>query len=469
MSAIAQYFIAEGNEVFGYDLTPSPITEMLARKGAIIHFDDNPERIPENIDYVIYTPAVPKSNAEFQYFITHKIPMYKRSQVLGKLTEQLPTIAIAGTHGKTTTTSLVAHLLAPEISIAAFIGGIAKNFDDNLVLGEKPIMAVTEADEFDRSFLTLHAAVAVITSMDADHLDIYGTREHLVEAFVQYANQSKTLVIEEQVAHEVTHPQKRVYGFSECCDYYAHHLRTSPNSTIFDLRTPYGLLIDLPLHANGRYNVLNATAAIAAILEEQQRNSKLASVTNKILLDNKLHTFAGVKRRFDYIIEEGPTIYIDDYAHHPEEMRSFITAVRNAYPERHLCGVFQPHLYSRTQDFAPAFAEVLSLLDTVILLPIYPAREQPIPGITSEWLLSLVTTADKRVLQKEELLPYLEAHRPEILLTIGAGDIDRLVTGIKEVISKPNFHSPFGGFRLPSALRDSASGGCDLQIFRPLA
>ena len=432
MSALAQYFLAEGADVFGYDLTPSPITDMLTEKGAVIHFDDNCARIPEHIDFVVYTPAVPRTNAEFQHFVQAGTPMYKRSQVLGHITERMPSIAVAGTHGKTTTTSMVCHLLAPEVSIAGFIGGIAKNFNDNLVLGEHPVMAVAEADEFDRSFLTLHPAVAVITSMDADHLDIYGSRKQLVEAFAQYARQSRTLVVEEQVAEEISHPDKRVYGLLPEADYQACNITLKPNRATFDLRTPDGTLQGLQLRANGIYNVLNATAAIAAILEEAKQNPTLRTITNANAISGKLQTFAGVKRRFDYIIERDDLIFIDDYAHHPQEMRSFITAVRGIYPDKRICGIFQPHLYSRTRDFAPQFAEVLALLDEVILLPIYPAREKPIPGITSDYLLSLIDHPHKTVLQKEELVPYLQEHRPDVLLTIGAGDIDRLVKPLEE-------------------------------------
>ena len=427
MSALAQYFLAEGDEVYGYDLTPSPITDMLTEKGAVIHFDDNVEKIPADLDFAVYTPAVPRTNAEFQYFIEHNIPLYKRSQVLGHITEQLPSVAVAGTHGKTTTTSMVAHLLAPEVSIAGFIGGIAKNFHDNLVLSPNPVAAVAEADEYDRSFLTLHPAVAIITSMDADHLDIYGTRENLVAAFQQYASQSQTVLVEESVAHEIQHPHKLIYGTGPHADYRAENIQLAPNRATFDLHIPEGTLPQLQLRANGLYNVLNATAAVAAALELFKGGHTDIKPATPILIGDKLQTFAGVKRRFDYIVDREDFIYIDDYAHHPEEMHSFISAVRKIYPDKHICGVFQPHLYSRTRDFAPQFAEVLSQLDEVILLPIYPAREQPIPGITSEHLLSLVNNPNKRVLEKEELIPYLQAHRPDVLLTIGAGDIDRFV------------------------------------------
>lgn len=428
MSALAQYFLAEGDSIYGYDLTPSPITDMLTAKGAVIHFDDNCAHIPENVDFVVYTPAVPRTNAEFQYFIQKGTPMYKRAQVLGHITEKMPSIAVAGTHGKTTTTSMVAHLLAPETPIVGFIGGIAKNFGDNFVLAQHPQIAVAEADEYDRSFLTLHPSVAVITSMDADHLDIYGTREQLIDAFRQFASQARTVVVEESIEYLITHPHKIVYGMGDRADYRVGNLRTAPNNITFDLHTPAGEISNLTLHANGRYNVLNATAAIAAVTEETQAGIHLS----REHIMEKIRTFAGVKRRFDYILDREDLVYIDDYAHHPEEMRSFITAVRNAYPGKRICGVFQPHLYSRTRDFAPQFAKVLALLDDIILLPIYPARETPLPGITSEWLLSLIGHPSKRVLAKEELLPYLRAHRPDVLLTIGAGDIDRLVKPLGE-------------------------------------
>lgn len=433
MSALAQYFLAEGDEVYGYDLTPSPITDMLMQKGAVIHFDDNADKIPSGVDFAVFTPAVPRTNAVFQYFIEHNTPLHKRSQVLGHITEQLPSVAVAGTHGKTTTTSMVAHLLAPEVSIAGFIGGIAKNFHDNLVLCSNPVAAVAEADEYDRSFLTLHPAVAIITSMDADHLDIYGTRENLVAAFQQFATQSQTVLVEESVANEIQHSQKLIYGTGPHADYRAENIQLAPNRATFDLRTPDGILPQLQLRANGLYNVLNATAAVAAVLELFKGRHAGIKPARSILIGDKLQTFAGVKRRFDYIVDRDDFIYINDYAHHPEEMHSFISAVRKIYPGKHICGIFQPHLYSRTRDFAKQFAEVLSQLDEVILLPIYPAREQPIPGITSEYLLSLIDNPNKRVLSKEELLPYLQTHKPEVLLTIGAGDIDRFVEKIQQL------------------------------------
>lgn len=421
MSALAQYFLQRGYDVYGYDLTPSPVTEMLQRKGAKIHFEGDIAQIPAELDRVVVTPAIPKDFVEYQYFVEKNIPMYKRSQVLGHITDELRTLAVAGTHGKTTTTSMIAHLLYPEQPLAAFIGGIAKNLNDNYVCSPSPDTAVVEADEFDRSFLTLHPEVAVITSMDADHLDIYRDVEDLRDAFRQFASQTrKAVIVEEAVAQYITHPGKRVYGTETTSDYYAYDIDYQQDYTYFSLHTPYMEITELALPAHGRYNVLNATAAMAAVLEAFPEMP-----VDRI--KQKIKTFAGVKRRFDYIVRRPDFVFIDDYAHHPNEMRSFITAVRKIYPDREICGIFQPHLYTRTRDFADEFASALDLLDRTILLPIYPAREKPIEGITSEYLLGKMHNNNALVLSKEELIPHLQSHRPQILLTIGAGDIDRLV------------------------------------------
>jgi len=426
MSALAQYFLQRGYAVYGYDLTPSPVTEMLQRKGAKIHFEGDVSQIPATLDRVVVTPAIPKDFIEYQYFVKNNIPMYKRSQVLGHITDELRTLAVAGTHGKTTTTSMITHLLYPEQPLAAFIGGIAKNLNDNYVCSPSPDTAVVEADEFDRSFLTLHPEVSVITSMDADHLDIYRDVEDLRDAFRQFAAQTrKAVLVEEAVADYITHPGKRVYGTESTSDYYAHDIDYQQDYSRFCLHTPQGEIQDLALPAHGRYNILNATAAIAAVLE----------AFPKMPVDRikqKISTFEGVKRRFDYIVRRPDFVFIDDYAHHPNEMRSFITAVRKIYPNQEICGIFQPHLYTRTRDFADEFAAALDLLDRTILLPIYPAREKPIEGITSEFLLSKMQNPNALVLGKEELLPYLQTHRPQVLLTIGAGDIDRLIPQIAE-------------------------------------
>ncbi|MBR4911776.1 MAG: UDP-N-acetylmuramate--L-alanine ligase [Bacteroidales bacterium] len=421
MSALAQYFLQRGDTVCGYDLTPSAVTDMLIRKGADIHFEGDISKIPEKVDFVVVTPAVPKDFVEYQYFAGKDIPMFKRSQVLGHITDELRTLAVAGTHGKTTTTSMISHLLYPEQPLAAFIGGISKNLNDNYICSPDPDIAVVEADEFDRSFLTLHPEVSVITSMDADHLDIYCDVEDLRGAFRQFAAQtSRTVLVHEAVAQYITQPNKKTYGTGENCDYRAYHIEYQQEVSLFDLHTPHGELTGLRLPAHGIYNICNATAAIAAVLEA-------FPATPAELIHQKISTFAGVKRRFDYIVRRDDFVYIDDYAHHPNEMRSFITAVRDIYQGKKICGVFQPHLYTRTRDFADDFAAVLDLLDQAILLPIYPAREKPIEGITSEFLLQKMNNPNKLLLQKTELLSYLQSHKPDVLLTIGAGDIDRLV------------------------------------------
>ena len=436
MSALARYFLQAGNEIYGYDLTPSDITAALTKMGAKIHYEEDVNFIPEQVDFVVYTPAVPKTHQEYLYFEEKNIPIYKRSAVLGIISSHLPTIGIAGTHGKTTTTSMVTTVLHEQHPLLAFIGGIAKNFNANVVIDDHAEMMVVEADEFDRSFLTLHPEVGVITSMDADHLDIYGEKEKLVESFQLYASQVRgSVVVHEKIADQIQHPHKVVYGLESSCDYYAADIRLYPNSADFVLH--YGdesLLVHLSV--SGHYNVLNAVAAFAAVNEYAKgRNNQ----QDQELWAKKLAGFNGVKRRFDYRIERPDFVYIDDYAHHPEELRAFITAVRKIYAGKHICGIFQPHLYTRTRDFAPQFAEVLSMLDTVILLDIYPARELPIPGITSQYLLDMIQNDHKYLLTTEEVIPFIEQHKPDVLLTMGAGNIDRLVPKIEEKFKFPFF------------------------------
>ena len=380
---------------------------------------------------MVYTPAVPKTHQEYIYFEEKKIPIYKRSKVLGMISSHLPTIGIAGTHGKTTTTSMVTTILHDSHPLLAFIGGIAKNFNANVVIDDHAEMMVVEADEFDRSFLTLHPEVGVITSMDADHLDIYGAKEQLVQSFQLYASQVKSaLVVNEKIAAQLQHPHKVVYGLERSCDYYASDMQLYPNSADFVLH--HGDMA-LPVHlsVSGAYNVLNALAAFAAVNEYAKSGNDKREPE---LWAMRLSAFNGVKRRFDYRIERPDFVYIDDYAHHPEELRAFITAVKNIYAGKRVCGIFQPHLYSRTRDFAPQFAEVLSMLDTVVLLDIYPAREQPIPGITSQYLLDMIQGSHKYLLTTDEVLPFIGQHKPEVLLTMGAGNIDRLVPRIEEMM-----------------------------------
>lgn len=429
MSALARYFLQAGNHIYGYDLTPSDITAHLEELGATIHYEENVEFIPEQVDFVVYTPAVPKTHQEYVYFEKNNIPIYKRSAVLGMISSHLPTIGVAGTHGKTTTTSMITTILHDDHPLLAFIGGIAKNFNANVVIDDHAEMMVVEADEFDRSFLTLHPEVGVITSMDADHLDIYGEKEKLVESFQTFARQvRRAVVIHENIATQVQHPHKVVYGTDSNCDYYATDIQLFPNSADFNLHHG-GEVYPVHLSVSGTYNVLNAVAAFAAVNEYAKRRKNRQE---QQLWATKLSGFNGVKRRFDYRIERPDFVYVDDYAHHPEELRAFITAVKKIYVGKRVCGIFQPHLYTRTRDFAPQFAEVLSMLDTVILLDIYPARELPIPGITSQYLLDMIQNDHKYLLATEEVIPFIERHKPDVLLTMGAGNIDRLVPKIEE-------------------------------------
>jgi len=438
MSALARFFLLQKKQVYGYDLTPSEITSQLIAEGAHIHFEDDVNKIPKNVDIAIYSPAVPKENAEFQYFLTKSVPMLKRSEILGMICHNYPIIAIAGTHGKTTTTAMVTQMLCgmgyevcgahkspsnfegvPEgrgslYKILSFIGGIAKNFNSNFVYEPDFDTVIVEADEFDRSFLTLHPQVAIITSIDADHLDVYGSRENMKESFQLFANQIKpggTLVIYDEIAEQIAHPNKITYGFSDKATYNVS---------------------DLPhLPIPGKHNALNATAAFAACCEYLKwKNDGIVDVQS---LQAALSQFTGVKRRFDVRVQRDDFVYIDDYAHHPEAINAFLDAVKNSYPTKKIIGIFQPHLYSRTKDFAQEFAESLEILDEIILLDIYPAREEPIEGISSSYLLSLIKNKNKKLLKKEELIDYLQENKPDVLLTMGAGDIDRLVGRIENV------------------------------------
>jgi UDP-N-acetylmuramate--alanine ligase len=426
MSALARFFMQRGDTVYGYDLTPSPITQKLEEEGAHIHYTEDVSAIPLQVDFVVYTPAVPSTHAELVYFHQHGTPVYKRSQVLGHLAQGHPTLAVAGTHGKTTTTAMLAQLLAPYRHLLAFIGGVAKNFDSNVILTPDYDTVVAEADEFDRSFLTLFPTLAIITSLDADHLDIYGDRQHLVESFQLFADQTDRdghLLIHEKVADQISHPHKLIYGTGEHCEFRIADIVLGDCQAHFTLHTPDGQQLPVTIGVSGTHNVLNAAAAVAA--------GHLIGLT-PAQIQERMAAFCGVKRRFDYRIRRDDLIYIDDYAHHPEEIRAILNAVKKLYADKELTVIFQPHLYTRTRDFGSQFAEVLALADRVILLDIYPAREKPIPGITSQWLLDMIHCDHKVLIAKEKVVPYLQQNRPQVLLTVGAGDIDRLVKPITE-------------------------------------
>ena len=425
MSALARYYRSLGYTIAGYDHTPSPLTRQLEHEGMAIHYEDQPELLPALIDFVVYTPAVPRDLKEFETLRQRNVLIMKRSEALGKISEQHFTLAIAGTHGKTTTTAMTAHILnACGKNTTAFIGGIANNFGSNLLLsqGTDSIMVV-EADEFDRSFLRLKPAISVINSIDADHLDIYGDRQHLVKSFNEFAQLTeKQLIVKEGL--EIEGDSLR-FGFGEGNNYRAEIISSGNGITDFVI-VGEGTTTEIRLPMAGRHNVLNATAAFVAARQVGIAADDIAKA---------ITTFKGVKRRFDIRVNNGEHCYIDDYAHHPEEIRACLQAVRDAFPNKKLTLVFQPHLYSRTRDFMDEFAEILAQADELILLDIYPAREKPIEGITSGTLLEKVDLADKKLCPKSELISLIDSEKPELLVTMGAGDIDRFVEPLEKLIT----------------------------------
>jgi UDP-N-acetylmuramate--alanine ligase len=443
MSALARWFNVNGFQVAGYDRTPSPLTVALEEEGISIHFVDDVNAIPPSFladpkkTLVVYTPAVPADHSEMAYFRANGFTIQKRSQVLGWLTTNLNTVGVAGTHGKTTTSSMVAHLLKQAgVNCTAFLGGITQNYGTNFLLNEptdKPneIVCVVEADEFDRSFLTLFPDIAIVTSTDADHLDIYGEHNAVLESFRAYVGQIKsggTLLMRKGLELENNTQAKVVtYSLNEG-DYHTVNLKMVNARFVFDIVHPGGRIENVAMRVPGYHNIENAVAASAVALllgadSEQIRNG--------------LASFKGVRRRFDFALETESKVYIDDYAHHPTEIRAFLESVRALYPGRKITAIFQPHLFSRTRDFADDFAESLALADRLLLLPIYPAREQPIEGVTSEMLLEKVNLEDKVLIEKEQVVAKVSELTTDVLVTIGAGDIDRLVGPLKELLSEP--------------------------------
>lgn len=427
MSALARYYHSLGYTIAGYDLTPSPLTKLLENEGMAIHYEDNPELLPALIDMVIYTPAVSSDLKEFEALRQREIPILKRAEALGKISKDHFTIAVAGTHGKTTTTAMIAHILNQcGIDTTAFIGGIANNFDSNLLLGKKKnSVLVVEADEFDRSFLQLHPDISVIGSIDADHLDIYGDEESLKESFNAFAKLTKRNVIARE-GLDIEAWNRLSFGFGDGCNYQITLGNSGNGYTLFYIKGEGqdNLMVIIPLA--GMHNVLNATAAFIVA-------RRIGLPRNGIV--EALHTFQGVKRRFDIRVSNDSYCYIDDYAHHPVEIEASLQAIRDFYPGKRITLVFQPHLYSRTRDFMDEFAEVLALADELILLGIYAAREEPIPGVSSEILLDKVKMTNKRLVAKTKLIKLIENEKPELLVTMGAGDIDRLVEPLEKMIS----------------------------------
>ncbi len=434
MSALARYFRSLGKKVSGYDRTATALTTALQLEGITISFNKDINLIPIGVDFVIYTPAVKQDHPAYEYFRNAGIPLFKRAEILGQISESYKTIAIAGTHGKTTTTTLTAHLLTQsKVKCQAFLGGISRNYASNLILDASSEYLVAEADEFDRSFLQLHPHIAVITSVDADHLDIYGDHRSLLESFSSFAGkivEGGYLIIKNglDLPLELKSGVKILnYSAGSVCDYYPAGIRLNNGLYTFDLHHPQGIITDLTLGIPGYYNIENAVAASACAL--------LSGISENEL-SHAMHTFKGVERRFDIRINESGLVYIDDYGHHPEELRACISSARLMFPGRKITGIFQPHLYTRTRDFADDFALQLSKLDEVILLPIYPARELPISGITSEMLLEKITAPDKKLIEKSGLPMLLDPLELEVLITMGAGDIDTLVLPIENYLKQ---------------------------------
>ena len=437
MSALARYFAAKGFRVLGYDRTPSPLTQAIEAEGIEVRYDDSLEsvkRLDVSTTVVVRTPAVPEDFAVYVWLKEQGFQILKRAEVLGLVTRSARALCVAGTHGKTTTSTMLAHILqGSHVGTNAFLGGIANNYGTNLLLDDKSDLVVVEADEFDRSFHHLTPHISVITSMDPDHLDIYGTEEAYRESFAKYASLVQdTLVVKKGLALNAGSLQAKVYTYAvgEKADFYADNVRVKDGEIWFDFYTLSGKVADIQLGVPVWVNIENGVAAMAV--------AWLMGATEEELREG-MRSFMGVYRRFNIHLNTPQVAYVDDYAHHPMELKATIESVRRLYPERHVIGVFQPHLYSRTRDFAEGFAEVLSELDEVALLPIYPAREEPIAGVTSEWLMEKIS-AKRALVMPTILAKYLRERVKScvaqgedcVVITMGAGDIDRQVENIKK-------------------------------------
>lgn len=429
MSALARYFKTIGKQVSGYDKMPSALTNELIESGISIHFEDNIDLIPKDFfienTLVIITPAVPMVHSEWNYFLERGYVIKKRAEVLGIITKDTFSFAVAGTHGKTTTSSILGHILYESgVDVTAFIGGIVENYNSNLI-GSGKTVTVVEADEFDRSFLHLSPNIACITSMDADHLDIYGTSEAIEESFVEFASKiedkSKLFITKELPLEGV------ICAVNDEAAFKALNIRIDKGSYIFDVQTPTEIIKDLHFGLPGKHNLMNALMAIAMSKTYGIENSDIA---------NALASFKGIKRRFSYQIKTDDLVYIDDYAHHPTEINAVHQAVRELYPNQKVLAVFQPHLFSRTRDFADDFAKSLSAFDQIILLDIYPARELPMEGVTTKWLMDKMTNKNCVLVSKNELITSILGSDATVIVTIGAGDIGELVPSIKKAINE---------------------------------
>jgi len=432
MSALARYFKFVEKNVAGYDKTETPLTQELTAMGIAIHYNDDVAAINDLYKHtentlVVYTPAVPDVHSEYQYFMTNGFVVKKRSEVLGLITKDTFCFAVAGTHGKTTTSSILAHLLNETgTSFTAFLGGISEDFNSNFLFKGSDY-SVVEADEFDRSFLRLFPNVACVTSMDADHLDIYGSNEALTKSFHDFVGKLKPggkLFVRNGL------PLKGItYGIEDDSDYCIRNLKIEHGTYIFDLGTPEATLTGVKFNKPGRHNLLNGLVAFAMAIEAGSPPYRLAEA---------LETFKGVQRRFSYKIKEDDFIFIDDYAHHPTEINAVFDAISEMHPNNKVLVVFQPHLFSRTKDFAAEFAKSLSKFDSILLLDIYPAREKPIPGISSSWLLDKIENPNKKLIEKSGIIKEIKAQNPDVLVTMGAGDIGLEVSRIKKEFEYAN-------------------------------
>ena len=436
MSALARYFIRLGSNVAGYDRTSTSLTDQLMREGMNIHFQDDINLVPESFrdpdhTIIIYTPAIPASHTELNYFRNKGFKVMKRSEMLGLIANEKRCIAIAGTHGKTTISSMVAWIMHnSEKGCNAFLGGISKNIESNLIANQNSEFIIVEADEFDRSFLHLKPEIALITAIDADHLDVYGDLKNLRETYQTFVNNIKEsgstilkhdldLIIRKDI-------NLNRYQLDEPSNYFAGNIKRDGFSYSFDVFTPDGIIQNLQLGIYGKVNLENAIAAIALC--------DMVGVNERIIREY-ISTYQGVQRRFDVQIEDESLIYIDDYAHHPEELRAFIASVREARPGKRISGIFQPHLYTRTRDFADEFAQELSKLDDVVLLDIYPAREEPLEGISGKLIFEMLTNPGEKVFcSKEQLFNVIRQIRTDVWLSMGAGDVDELVPSIRETL-----------------------------------
>lgn len=437
MSALVRYFLSKGKKVAGYDRTPSELTQKLNEEGAAIHYEKNTALIPDDFKQpettlIIYTPAIPANHQELTYFRENGFEIQKRAQVLGMLTRTERGMCVAGTHGKTTTSTMAAHLLhQSHVTCNAFLGGISKNYGTNLLLSDKSDLVVIEADEFDRSFHWLTPYATVITATDSDHLDIYGTHEAYVESFRKYTSLIRPdgyLIIKKGIDLQPdVQPGVTVYTYSnDEGDFHAENIRIANGEITFDFISPLGNIADIRLGVPVYVNIENGVAAMAL--------AQIGGATAEEIR-TAMATFQGVDRRFDFKIKNDRIVLLSDYAHHPAEIRQSVTSIRTLYPDKKITAIFQPHLYTRTRDFYKEFADSLSLLDEVILLDIYPAREQPIPGITSQLIYdNLRPGIEKCLCKKEDLLDLLKNKHLEVLITLGAGDIDNYIPQISELL-----------------------------------